>query len=251
MFYNALRFNQPSIAQWNMENTVDLSGMFSGALAFNSDISEWGNVTTSLRNINFMFEDAIAFNQPIGTWNTEKLESMVGLFDGAKSFNQPNMIDWSVSKIKDFTGVFARSGFNSNIATWNVSASGCFFDHMFANASRFDQDLNQWRLQLGNKTSCGGIDNGYPSVTDIFRGTKCNVATSNVFEPFCRLPFSVYVCLKNQFDAVGCNCTQPAECLSALLANATMCREKFIIAGRNPNAYDRKVNQTFTSVCAI
>jgi len=36
-----------------------------------------------------MFKNASLFNQPLNNWNVSNVVWLVGLFDGARSFNQP------------------------------------------------------------------------------------------------------------------------------------------------------------------
>ena len=52
-----------SIAEWDVSNVVDMSGMFQSATSFNSDISEWR--VSSVANMKNMFRNAKAFNQKL------------------------------------------------------------------------------------------------------------------------------------------------------------------------------------------
>lgn len=67
--------------------------MFSGATAFNQDISGWD--VSSVTNMFQMFSGATAFNQPIGGWNTAKVTNMNSMFEGATAFNQ-DLSQWCV-----------------------------------------------------------------------------------------------------------------------------------------------------------
>ena len=242
-FLNALSFNNPSIIQWDMSNAVDISSMFSGALAFNVDIVDWS--VNNLRILNKAFQDAIAFNSNIGSWNTSRLESMAYAFDGAAAFDQ-DLSRWTVDKVYNFTGAFARSGLSSGtLRQWNVS-SACAMDSMFANATLFESDLNIWQNELDNKT-CDGTN--LVSVENMFRGTSCQIQdTMTLDDKFCRYGFSLKMCVMEEFDAGECNCTKPTQCLKHLRTNST-CEEQFIASGRPADNYDRRVNITFQKLC--
>ena len=61
-------------------------GMFSGAAAFNQDISRW-NVSKVIY-MQGMFQGAAAFNQDITGWTTTALQYFMGMmFTGANAWN--------------------------------------------------------------------------------------------------------------------------------------------------------------------
>jgi len=57
-----------------------MSGMFSGATNFNSNLSKWRvhNVT----NMSYMFDGAENFNSDLSNWNVSNVTNMSDMFDG-------------------------------------------------------------------------------------------------------------------------------------------------------------------------
>jgi hypothetical protein len=41
MFWNAAKFNDPSISKWDVSNVTRLYGMFYGVTVFNQSINDW------------------------------------------------------------------------------------------------------------------------------------------------------------------------------------------------------------------
>ena len=61
-----------------MRNVTAMWGMFSGAAAFNGDLSGW-----DVRNVTYMsamFEDAAAFNGDLSGWDVRNVTNMGGMF---------------------------------------------------------------------------------------------------------------------------------------------------------------------------
>ena len=74
-------------------------GMFSGASAFNQDISNWN--TSKATTMRAMFNAATAFNQDIGNWNTSNVTDMYNMFNSVpNNFNQ-DLSGWCVPLLTD------------------------------------------------------------------------------------------------------------------------------------------------------
>jgi hypothetical protein len=95
------------------------------------------SLVTSMVNL---FEGNRSFNQPIGHWDVSNVEDMTFMFV-ASTFNQP-IEKWDVRKVTKMSGMFERSPFNQNIGAWNVF-NVTNMDRMFAD-SPFSQDISKW-----------------------------------------------------------------------------------------------------------
>jgi surface protein len=82
--------------------------MFTGATAFNQDISSWD--VSGVENMNGMFEDASNFNQDISSWDVSSVTNMGVMFEGdllPTTFNQ-DLSSWDVSNVT-FCSQFSRN----------------------------------------------------------------------------------------------------------------------------------------------
>ena len=61
---------------WEVHLVTNMEGIFSGATAFNADISAWD--TSSVTSMEGMFEGATAFNADISAWDTSSGEEHGG-----------------------------------------------------------------------------------------------------------------------------------------------------------------------------
>ena len=81
----------------------------------------------------------------INNWDVSKVTDMEGMFDGARSFNQP-LNDWNVSNVTNMGGMFKdATSFNQSLNKWNVS-NVKFMPIMFEDAESFNQPLNNWNV---------------------------------------------------------------------------------------------------------
>jgi surface protein len=65
-FEDAVLFNSPGIVGWNVESLQFSSNMFSGASAFNQDISAWQ--VGQVLDMEDMFYQCTAFSQDLCSW---------------------------------------------------------------------------------------------------------------------------------------------------------------------------------------
>ncbi len=142
-------FNGCSNLQGNFTDSPDLSnvtsmaGMFSGAVLFNHDISNWD--VSNVTNMSTMFNNAISFNQNIGNWNVSNVTSMSAMFADTNSFNQ-DISSWDVGNVVNMGTMFMRAtSFNQNIGNWNVSSITNMFS-TFSGATSFNQNIGSWNV---------------------------------------------------------------------------------------------------------
>jgi surface protein len=130
-----------NIARWDTENVTYTFTMFSDAPLFNADIGGWN--MSRVQNMSEMFIDNLAFNQDIGGWNTANVRDMSSMFQNAENFSQ-DIGDWNTSRVTDMAGMFADAvTFNQNISTWDVS-SVTDMRSMFQGARNFNQNISTW-----------------------------------------------------------------------------------------------------------
>ncbi|MGL1886616.1 MAG: BspA family leucine-rich repeat surface protein, partial [Reichenbachiella sp.] len=142
-FYGATNLTIPALDVPDLSTVTSLGGMFYGASAFNSDISDWevSNVTTMAN----MFREATAFNQDISDWDVSKLNSFQLMFREASSFDNGGVIlDWenmgwdaSVDTITMGSMFREATAFNQDISGWDISKVHSFA-RMFQGASSFN-----------------------------------------------------------------------------------------------------------------
>ncbi len=139
-FSGAINFNS-DISNWDTSNVTNMSAMFDGATSFNQNINIWN--VSNVTNMRAMFFSADSFDQPIEQWDVSKVQDMFTMFAGAKAFNQP-IGNWDVSNVENMGAMFSNgTSFNQNINTWNVGKV-TNMNVMFAGAVSFNSPLNDW-----------------------------------------------------------------------------------------------------------
>jgi surface protein len=146
------------IVKWNVASVRDMSFMFYGARAFNSDLSKWN--VASVSTMSYMFFFATAFNSDLSAWNVARVLQMdsmftldMEMFESASAFNS-DLSGWNVASVETMGSMFnGASAFNSDLAGWNV-ASVSNMESMFDSAKAFDRNIAGWNVQ--NVTSLTG-----------------------------------------------------------------------------------------------
>lgn len=180
MFSNAVKFNSgdntADINTWNINTatTVNMSGIFNGAIIFNRGLNSWN--TSAVTNMSGMFQTATAFNQPLNLWDTANVTNMGSMFSrvgaGISQFNQ-NIGAWNVTKVTTFTYMFYSNGgsisFNNagsaDINNWVLNTTTSVgMEGMFL-SSPFNQPVGNWNVS--KVTNMGGIFKGTPFNQDI------------------------------------------------------------------------------------
>merc|ERR1719183_1516491 len=82
-------------------------GMFSGASAFNADLSKWD--VSAVTNMEFMFLEASSFDQDLSKWDVSKVTDMMCMFRGASAFNRKLCGDAWVQSQADKSDMFIGS----------------------------------------------------------------------------------------------------------------------------------------------
>ncbi len=107
----------------DLSNVDSMSGMFQNcsSLQGNTAMSKWE--TNTVRDMSFMFSGAKAFDQDITNWDVGNTTDMTGSFLGAESFDQ-NLGDWNISQVGNMKDMFSSSGlsdahYESILAAWS------------------------------------------------------------------------------------------------------------------------------------
>ncbi len=127
----------------NLSNVTDMTGMFSNASSFNSDINSWD--VSNVTEMNFVFSNANSFNQDLGDWDVSAVTTMQAMFRNAFDFNG-DITGWNVGNVTEMSDMFYRAeSFDRDIGGWDVS-SVQDMSSMFREALVFNQDISGWVL---------------------------------------------------------------------------------------------------------
>lgn len=146
MFHGALLFNQ-SINNWDVSAVTDMSYMFSGASAFNQNLDSWN--MSSVMNMEYMFNKATSFNQDVSAWDVSAVSNMQCLFAYAEAFNngeegngmqKPLLWGEKTAELLNAKGLFRNTKFNQDVSSWNVGKV-ITMTAMFM-STPFNQNLN-------------------------------------------------------------------------------------------------------------
>lgn len=121
---------------------TDMSRMFSGAKAFNGNITDYD--VSKVEDFRFMFNHAHSFSQPIGGWNVTTRNYEL-FFNRAYSFDA-DLSSWrpcSTPNTNMFRMFSDTHSFNSDLSSWRYVTPSS--EAAFENAYKFRSDLSSWR----------------------------------------------------------------------------------------------------------
>jgi len=149
----------------------------SGAEVKYGHISNWN--TSDVTSMLCLFKGANSFNQPIGEWDVSNVINMRSMFEGAKSFNQP-IGKWDVSNVTCMRRTFeGAKSFNQPIGEWNVSKVDDMCA-MFYGAKSFNQPIGKW--DVSNVTNFGNMLSGEFDTSMLFNQPIGEWDVSNVVD---------------------------------------------------------------------
>jgi surface protein len=115
------------LSQWNSPVT-NMSGMFSDAISFPADLSQWD--TKNVTNMSYMFYRASWFSADLSRWDTGNVNNMEYMFYGASSFCS-DLSQWDTKNVTNMSYMFyGASSFCSDLSRWDtgkVSNMQCMF----------------------------------------------------------------------------------------------------------------------------
>lgn len=152
-FGSAVNFNQ-NLGAWNVASGTIFTSMFGNATVFNnggsSSINNWN--MSNANTLQGMFDLAKAFNQPIGNWNISKVTNINFMFRDAWAFNQP-LNSWNTSNVQQLRYTFNNArAFNQPIGNWNTSKVNDS-NRAFMGAWVFNQDIGAWNMASNTNMS--------------------------------------------------------------------------------------------------
>ena len=140
MFSGCMAFKQP-LEKWEVSKVTNMNEMFSNCSSFNQPLNNW--TVSQVIDMNWMFHGCTSFNQPLEKWDVSKVTNMGHMFEGCSSFNQP-LEKWDVSQVTNMSGMFSGCfAFNQPLEKWKVSKVTNMYA-MFAACIAFNQLLEKW-----------------------------------------------------------------------------------------------------------
>lgn len=103
MFTNAIAFNS-DLSDWDVSSINNMEGMFENALSFDQDLSNWD--VSSVGNMDRMFSGATSFSTDIYYWDVSSLTYSNDMFLGCSSFSRGNVRGWSYAPGMSLNNLF-------------------------------------------------------------------------------------------------------------------------------------------------
>ncbi|CAB9526175.1 Mycoplasma protein of unknown function, DUF285 [Seminavis robusta] len=124
-------------------------------------------------------EVASKYGHPIGNWCVSRITDFSGLFANQGAFNE-DLVGWDTSSVTNMEGCFERCvSFFGQVQSWDVSKVTSF-KSMFRQSPRFTGDLSQWDMSNARDVSFM-FYNSASIQTDL---SKWNVGKVLTFESF-------------------------------------------------------------------
>lgn len=150
MFQDARRFNR-HIYDWNTAKVTTMQGLFwspNAVSTFNKPLTNW--ITSNVANMSAMFSGASAFDQDVSGLDVSGVTDMYAMFENALVFNNGNaetLENWDVSNVVAMDRMFSNAvEFNRILCRWNV-ANVTNMEGMFAGAVKYNQFLRGWNVK--------------------------------------------------------------------------------------------------------
>jgi surface protein len=147
-----------TISQWG-DLDITTNGAFYGCTNLNVTATDAPLLTsTSLR---YMFRDCTSLTTPnLNSWDTSGVTDMLGMFQGATSFNG-TVAGWDTGSVATTQNMFlGATSFNQAIGVWDMSSNahvGGMFYRLGVMA--FDQNVGGWNIgQVANGTNFMGTN---------------------------------------------------------------------------------------------
>ena len=147
-----------TISQWG-DLDITTHGAFYGCTNLNVTATDAPLLTsTSLR---YMFRDCTSLTTPnLNSWDTSGVTDMLGMFQGATSFNG-TVAGWDTGSVLTTQNMFlGATSFDQAIGVWDMSSNahvGGMFYHTGSMA--FDQNVGGWNIgQVANGTNFMGTN---------------------------------------------------------------------------------------------
>jgi len=127
------------LENWVPSSSLEsLRNTFSGALAFDGDVSGWD--VSGVTTLEGTFANAAAFNSDVGGWDVSSVITLESTFSGARTFDA-NLVSWIVASVDNAEFAFADT---VAFAGWGVGGWAAFnparAEGMFRNAVGLTSD---------------------------------------------------------------------------------------------------------------
>lgn len=112
----------------------------------------------------------------------ESVLSLNNLFRDAAQFNDPNVLQWDVSRVVNFSRTFRGATiFNQPIGSWDVG-NGIDFSQTFALTGAFNQDIGSWDMRNATNLSAmfntSAFNNGGSASIDGWQTSRVDTLTN-------------------------------------------------------------------------